>query len=44
MVVFNGSDEEKLRKAADLGAKFCSIHETISKVAKIDLVVTFESK
>jgi len=44
MVVFNGSDEEKLRKAADLGAKFCSIHETISKVAKIDLVFTFESK
>lgn len=44
MVVYNGSDEEKLRKAAELGAKFCSIHETISKVATIDLVVSFENK
>jgi len=42
MVVYSGSDEEKLRKAAELGAKYCSIHETISKVAQIDLVVTFE--
>jgi len=42
MVVYNGIDEEKLRKAAELGAKYCSIHETISKVAQIDLVVTFE--
>jgi putative redox protein len=44
MVIYNGSDEEKLRKASELGAKFCSIHETVSKVAKIDLVITFESK
>lgn len=42
MVVYNGIDEERLRKAAELGAKYCSIHETISKVAQIDLVVTFE--
>lgn len=44
MVVYNGSDEAKLRKAADLGAQYCSIHETISKVAKIDLIVTFQTK
>jgi putative redox protein len=44
MVVYNGSDEEKLRKAADLGAKYCSIHETVSKVATIDLQVTFKTK
>lgn len=44
MVVYNGSDETKLKKAADLGAQYCSIHETVSKVAKIDLIVTFETK
>ncbi|MFU8786031.1 MAG: OsmC family protein [Candidatus Izemoplasmataceae bacterium] len=44
MVVYNGSDEHKLIKAAELGAKYCSIHETISKVANIKLDVTFESK
>ncbi len=44
MIVYNGSDQEKLLKAAELGAKYCSIHETISKVAHIDLVVTFKEK
>jgi putative redox protein len=44
MVVYNGSDETKLIKAAELGAKYCSIHETISKVAKIDLITTFKNK
>lgn len=44
MVVYNGSDETKLKKAADLGAQYCSIHETVSKVAKIELIVTFETK
>lgn len=44
MIVYHGSDEEKLRKAADLGAKYCSIHETVSKVANIDLLVTFASR
>ena len=42
MVVYNPNDEEKIRKAAELGAKHCSIHETISKVATIELVVTFK--
>lgn len=38
-----GSNQEQLKESAELGAKYCSIHETISKVAKIDLVVKFES-
>lgn len=42
LVVFVPSDEEKLRKAASLGAQHCSIHETISKVANINLEVVFE--
>ncbi len=44
MVIYNGSDEAKLRKAAQLGAEYCSIHETISKVSKIDLEIIFETK
>ncbi len=42
LVVFNPSHEEKLRKAAQLGAQHCSIHETISKVANIDLDIIFK--
>ncbi len=42
LVVFNPSHEEKLRKAASLGAQHCSIHETISKVANIELEVIFK--
>lgn len=44
MVVYNGTDFTKLKRAADLGAQYCSIHETISKVAHMDLSVTFEAK
>lgn len=44
MVVYNGSDEKKLMKAAEQGAKYCSIHETVSKVADVELSVTFENK
>jgi putative redox protein len=44
LVVFNPSDEEQLIKSAELGAKFCSIHETISKVAKMELVVEFKTE
>jgi putative redox protein len=43
LVIHGGSDETKLKKAADLGAQYCSIHETVSKVAKIDLDVTFSN-
>jgi len=44
MTVFNPSNEEKLLKAAENGAKYCSIHETVSQVAHIELVVHFEQK
>lgn len=41
MVIHNGSNEEQLKKSAELGAKYCSIHETISKVATMELDVQF---
>lgn len=41
MIIHNPSDENKLRRAAELGAEYCSIHETIAKVAKIELEVQF---
>lgn len=41
MVIYDASDEMQFRKSALLGAQYCSIHETISKVAKIDLEVSF---
>ncbi len=40
--VVNPSHEEKMKKAAHLGAEYCSIHETIKKVAQIDLIVEFD--
>ena len=43
MTITNPSNEKGLHKSAELGAKFCSIHETISKVANIDLVIVFKS-
>jgi putative redox protein len=36
-----GENKEQLKESAELGAKYCSIHETISKVAKVDLDVVF---
>ncbi len=41
LTINNPSNEEQLKKSALLGAKFCSIHETISKVAEIKLEVIF---
>ena len=41
-VIYGGKDQAKLRKAAELGATYCSIHETISKVAQIDLNIIFK--
>ncbi len=43
LVVKNPSNEKGIIKSAELGAKFCSIHQTISKVADIKLIVEFES-
>ena len=42
LVITNPSNEKGLTRSAELGAKFCSIHETISKVAHIELIVEFE--
>jgi len=42
MVVTGASDEEGIRKSAELGTEYCSIHATVSKVAKIKLTVEFE--
>lgn len=42
LVVFNPSHQEKLTKAAHLGAQHCSIHETISKVANIELEIIYK--
>lgn len=41
LTIFNPSNEIGLKKSADLGAHFCSIHQLISKVAKIELEVLF---
>jgi len=38
----NPSDKEKLQKAAELGTKYCSIHELVSRSAKVNLIVEFE--
>ncbi len=35
------SDQKSFRRAADLAAKYCSVHETVSKVAEISLDVRF---
>lgn len=42
LVIKKASDEEKFKKSVELAAKNCSIHETISKVAKIEIIVKFE--
>ncbi|MDY0064238.1 MAG: OsmC family protein [Bacilli bacterium] len=42
LTVSNPSNEVQIIKSAELGAKYCSIYTTISKVAAIDLVVEFE--
>ena len=43
LVIHQLSNEEQLRKSAELGAKYCSIHEMIPNVATIDLIVEFAS-
>ena len=41
ITIKGGSDENKLTKTAELAAKFCSIYETLSKVAEMKLEVAF---
>ena len=42
MIIKNPSDEEKIKKAAELGTKYCSIHELVSRSAKVNLIVEFQ--
>lgn len=44
MKIYGGDNEKSLMKCAELGAKYCSIHSTISKVAEMKLNVTFLEK
>jgi putative redox protein len=41
LVVHNPSNEDGLLKSAHLGAQFCSIHETVSKVAQMEHQIEF---
>lgn len=41
LVITNPSNEKGLLKSAELGTKFCSIHEMVSRVADISLEVKF---
>lgn len=42
MVIKNPSDTKQFLRSVELGAKYCSIHETISKVATISIDVEFQ--
>ena len=42
MLIKNPSDKEKIQKAAELGTKYCSIHELVSRSATVNLLVEFE--
>jgi putative redox protein len=42
MIIKNPSDQEKILKAAELGTKYCSIHELVARSAKVNLIVEFE--
>lgn len=43
VTVIGEVDEKQFLKSIDLAAKYCSIHETISKVAKMTREVHFNS-
>lgn len=44
MVVYNPSDTTGLEKTAKLAAKYCSIYETLSKVATMETIIRFEKE
>ena len=44
MEIINGSDQEGLMKSVELGEQYCSIHETIAKVAQIKTNVVFKQE
>lgn len=41
MQIRNASDQKQFLRSVELGAKYCSVHETISKVADIKIDVEF---
>jgi len=41
MVIKNPSDQKQFLRSVELGARYCSVHETISKVATITIDVEF---
>lgn len=41
VVIKNPSDEKGLTKSAELGAKFCSIYNTLGNIAEMELIVEF---
>lgn len=41
-IVQNASNEKQFTKSVELAEQYCSIHSTISKVAKINLKLIFE--
>lgn len=40
-IVYDASNEVQIKKSLDLAAQYCSIHETISKVATINIDLEF---
>ncbi len=42
LTVKDAEDEKKLKKAFDIATRYCSVYQTISKVADMDWKVTFE--
>ena len=42
MTIENPSNEKGLKKSAELGTKFCSIHHTIEQIAEMELNVSFK--
>ncbi|MDD4184513.1 MAG: OsmC family protein [Candidatus Izemoplasmatales bacterium] len=42
LTIKDPSNKAQMIRSAELGAQYCSVHETVSKVAKIDLEVLFE--
>ncbi|MDD3478002.1 MAG: OsmC family protein [Candidatus Izemoplasmatales bacterium] len=42
LIVKNPSNTAGIQRSAELGTHFCSIHNTISQVAKMNLIVEFE--
>ena len=41
LTIFGAVDEKGFQRASAMAAKYCSVHETISRVSDIDLVVKF---